>query len=67
MKEILNETLIIGISVSQYLMPDKEEVSAVLSVLWSLSRVHPTVRKYLRTTILPPLTAKDIQVRYRDN
>ena len=41
----------------------QEEVSAVLSVLWSLSRVHPAVRKYLRTTILPPLTAKDIQVR----
>jgi hypothetical protein len=30
-------------------------------VLWSLSRVHPPVRKYLRATVLPPLTAKDIQ------
>lgn len=39
----------------------KEEVSAVLSVLWNLSRVHPEVRRHLRATVLPPLTAKDIQ------
>jgi len=39
----------------------KEEVSPSLSVLWILSKAHPEVRRYLKKTILPPLTAEDIK------
>ena len=40
----------------------QEEVAPSLSVLWSVSKMHRHTRKYLKNIVLPPLTARDIQV-----
>jgi len=39
----------------------KQEISPVLMVLWGVSKLHPHVRKYLKSVILPPLTAEDLK------
>merc|ERR1719297_347969 len=36
----------------------KEDISPCLSVLWSLARTWRPARKYLKSVILPPLTAE---------
>ena len=40
----------------------KEDITPCLSVLWNISRSLRLVRKFLKSVILPPLTARDIKV-----
>ena len=40
----------------------KEDITPCLSVLWNISRSLRLVRKFLKSVILPPLTATDIKV-----
>ena len=40
----------------------KEDVSPCLSVLWIIARTSRPARKYLKTVILPPLTAEAVKV-----
>jgi len=39
----------------------KEDITPCLSVLWNISRALRLVRKFLKSVILPPLTARDIK------
>lgn len=39
----------------------KEDITPCLSVLWNISRSLRLVRKFLKSVILPPLTARDIK------
>ena len=44
----------------------KEDITPCLSVLWNFSRSSRPARKYLRSVILPPLTAEDVRVKPED-
>ena len=44
----------------------KEDITPCLSVLWNFSRSSRPARKYLRSVILPPLTADDVKVKPED-
>lgn len=41
----------------------KEDLSPCLSVLWIIARTSRPARKYLRTVILPPLTAEAVKAK----
>jgi len=41
----------------------KEDITPVLSVLYNMARALRPVRKYLKTTILPPLQASDLKAK----
>jgi len=44
----------------------KEDITPCLSVLWNISRSLRLVRKFLKSVILPPLTARDIKDKPED-
>jgi len=44
----------------------KEDITPCLSVLWNVSRSLRLVRKFLKSVILPPLTAMDIKDKPED-
>ena len=44
----------------------REEITPCLSVLWNFSRTSRPARKYLKSIILPPLTAEVVKVKPED-
>ena len=41
----------------------REDLTPCLSVLWNFSRSSRPARKYLKSIILPPLTAEDVKAK----
>ena len=41
----------------------KENITPCLSVLWNIARTSPAGRKYLKSVMLPPLTAEVVKIK----